>query len=262
VSKVNRLERPVTKLTYKILDRWFKLTGKSINDTKLKQFKNLGYWLGRLTIARSEPVLINRLNIKDTLINSYKKKTRLGLNVEVIVKILEARKDSKIVFCIKNPWLYPILCVLRELQDKVTDNQVKTEVQRLFKIIQTEESEIMETDFLCYPVFPNEGKTSLTILELPNFVQVNEEELGHYVNEKGIDLKKIIAQSVDAAIQEIVPPVIARSVTIALVTTKQIALKDFALEPDDRKLLKGTHLKALEDINKDHTINEQIERRR
>jgi CCR4-NOT transcription complex subunit 1 len=242
VSKVNRLERPVTKLTYKILDRWFKLTGKSINDTKLKQFKNLGYWLGRLTIARSEPVLINRLNIKDTLINSYKKKTRLGLNVEVIVKILEARKDSKIVFCIKNPWLYPILCVLRELQDKVTDNQVKTEVQRLFKIIQTEESEIMETDFLCYPVFPNEGKTSLTILELPNFVQVNEEELGHYVNEKGIDLKKIIAQSVDAAIQEIVPPVIARSVTIALVTTKQIALKDFALEPDDRKLLKGTHL--------------------
>ena len=47
------------------------------------------------------------------------------------------------------------------------------------------------------PSLPNEGKTSLTILELPNFVQVNEEEL--FAN-KGIDLKKIIAQSVDAAI--------------------------------------------------------------
>lgn len=158
-------------------------------------------------------------------------------------------------------------------------------------------------------------------------MQVNEEELGQFVS-KGIDLKKIIAQSVDAAIQEIVPPVIARSVTIALVTTKQIALKDFALEPDDRKLLRGTHLivqnlagslalvtcreplkmsltnflkkkleeftfltdadkdsiinaasrdnldlgcalikkavieKALEDINKDPAINEQLERRR
>jgi hypothetical protein len=65
---------------------------------------------------------------------------RLSVNVEVIVKILEARKDSKIVFCVRNPWLSPILCVLRELQDKDTDNQVKTEVQRLFKVIQIEES--------------------------------------------------------------------------------------------------------------------------
>lgn len=38
------------------------------------------------------------------------------------------------------------------------------------------------------------------------------------------------------------PPVIARSVTIALVTTKQIALKDFVLEPDDRKVTRGLHL--------------------
>lgn len=50
--------------------------------------------------------------------------------------------------------------------------------------------------------------------------------------DKGVDLKKIIAQAVDAAIQEIVPPVISRSVTIALVTTRQLALKDFVLEPD------------------------------
>ena len=59
--------------------------------------------------------------------------------------------------------------------------------------------------------------------------------------DKGVDLKKIIAQAVDSAIQEIIPPVISRSVTIALVTTKQLALKDFLLEPDDQKLLKGTH---------------------
>lgn len=59
--------------------------------------------------------------------------------------------------------------------------------------------------------------------------------------DKGVDLRKIIAQAVDAAIQEIVPPVISRSVTIALVTTKQLALKDYIMEPDDQKLLKGTH---------------------
>ena len=141
LARVARLERPVTKLTYKLLDRWFHLTAKSVNDNKIKQFKTLGYWLGRLTLARSEPILISRLNLKEILINSYKRKTRLAANVEVIVKILEASKDSKTIFCVRNPWLCPILCVLRELQDKVTDNQIKSEVQRLFKIIQIEESE-------------------------------------------------------------------------------------------------------------------------
>ena len=174
IARVTRLERPITKLTYKLLDRWFHLAVKSVNDNKVKQFKNLGYWLGRLTLARNEPILISRLNLKELLINSYKRKIRLAVNVEVVVKILEASKDSKTVFCIRNPWLCPILCVLRELQDKVTDNQIKSEVQRLFKVIHIEESEMPETDYLCYPVFPNEGKTSLTILELPNFVQVNE----------------------------------------------------------------------------------------
>lgn len=53
LNKVNKLEKPIVKLTYKILDKWFKLTGKSVNDSKLKQFKNIGYWLGRITLARN-----------------------------------------------------------------------------------------------------------------------------------------------------------------------------------------------------------------
>lgn len=119
LNRVNKLEKPIVKLTYKILDKWFKLTGKSVNDSKLKQFKNIGYWLGRVTIARNEPILINRLNLKEILINSYQKKSRLQLNVDVISKILEARKDSKIIFCLKNAWLCPIISVMKELQEKV-----------------------------------------------------------------------------------------------------------------------------------------------
>ncbi len=38
------------------------------------------------------------------------------------------------------------------------------------------------------------------------------------------------------------PRLIARSVTIALINTKQIALKDFAMKHDYRRLLRGTHL--------------------
>jgi hypothetical protein len=47
--------------------------------------------------------------------------------------------------------------------------------------------------------------------------------------EKGIDLKVIITKAVDDSIQEIVEPVIDRAVKIALVTTKQLTMKDFAL---------------------------------
>ena len=47
---------------------------------------------------------------------------------------------------------------------------------------------------------------------------------------QGVDLKLIITKAVDDSIQEIVEPVIDRAVKIAIVTAKQLILKDFALE--------------------------------
>lgn len=57
-----------------------------------------------------------------------------------------------------------------------------------------------------------------------------------------MDLKGIVAQALDSAIKEIIPLVISRSVTITLITTKELVLKDFALEPDEKKLLRGASL--------------------
>ena len=51
-----------------------------------------------------------------------------------------------------------------------------------------------------------------------------------YYKSKGFDLKMVIAKAVDDSIQEIVEPVIDRAVKIAIVTAKQLILKDFALE--------------------------------
>jgi CCR4-NOT transcription complex subunit 1 len=51
-----------------------------------------------------------------------------------------------------------------------------------------------------------------------------------------------VAYAVDASIQEIIPPVISRAVTIALITTREIALKDFGNEPDEKNVLRGAHL--------------------
>ena len=59
---------------------------------------------------------------------------------------------------------------------------------------------------------------------------------------KHINLHQLIATAMDKALSDIIPPVITRSVTIALITTRELALKDFSLEPDEKKLLRGTHL--------------------
>jgi len=46
------------------MQAWFDLTEKSINDKKVSYFKNLGYWLGKLTIGKRRPIMIDKINIR------------------------------------------------------------------------------------------------------------------------------------------------------------------------------------------------------
>lgn len=62
------IEKPILKITYRILQEWFNLTGKSVNDKKIVNFKNIGSWLSKLTIAKGMPIPIHKLNIKKILI--------------------------------------------------------------------------------------------------------------------------------------------------------------------------------------------------
>jgi len=69
------------------------------------------------------------------------------------------------------------------------------------------------------------------ISRLTDYIKIEPELYNSYIAQ-GIDLKMIITKAVDDSIQEIVEPVIDRAVKIALVTTKQLTMKDFALEGD------------------------------
>ena len=46
-------------------------------------------------------------------------------------------------------------------------------------------------------------------------------------------VRKLVGMAVDNSIVEILPPVVDRSVTIALITTRELVLKDFAHDGDD-----------------------------
>ena len=55
-------------------------------------------------------------------------------------------------------------------------------------------------------------------------------------------LRVIVGKAVDSSIVEILPPVVDRSVTIALITTRELVLKDFAFDSDFNKILSAADL--------------------
>ena len=90
IEKVPKVEKPMINITYRILHYWFSLSSKSINDKKHNNFKNLGYWIGKVTINRGRIIPIHKLNLREILINSYihNNGIRISMNVPVILKML------------------------------------------------------------------------------------------------------------------------------------------------------------------------------
>ena len=55
-------------------------------------------------------------------------------------------------------------------------------------------------------------------------------------------IKALVGKAVDDSIVEILPPVVDRSVTIALITTRELVLKDFAHDRDYTKVMEASDL--------------------
>lgn len=62
------------------------------------------------------------------------------------------------------------------------------------------------------------------------------------LNQSEQQIRKIVGDAVDSSIVEILPPVVDRSVTIALITTRELVLKDFAYDGDSERILKAADL--------------------
>lgn len=75
--------------------------------------KNLGSWLGSLTLARNKPIMYKNLSFKDLLLEGYDS-NRLIVAIPFICKILEACSKS-MVFKPPNPWLMAVISLLVEL---------------------------------------------------------------------------------------------------------------------------------------------------
>ncbi|KAL6711206.1 CCR4-NOT core subunit cdc39 [Coniothyrium glycines] len=252
-------------------------TDTTLGSTERTHLKNLGTWLGSLTIARNQPIKFRNISFKDLLHEGYDT-DRLLLVIPFTCKVLVQARESTI-FRPPNPWIMEMLGVLMELYHfaDLKLNQ-KFEIEVLCKGLDLDYKEIEPTnsirarpqadeDFLGPMVTdgmeafgdlsimsltrargPSERFSSAAITAaLPDFTnQLQYPPSGNSVVSPAA-LKKIFLTAVNQAIQEIIAPVVERSVTIAAISTSQLINKDFAMEPDEEKLRNAAHtvVKAL-----------------
>ncbi|KAG8817898.1 hypothetical protein FRC17_011048 [Serendipita sp. 399] len=110
--------------------------------------KNLGSWLGRITLEKDRPIKYKNLSLKDLLLEGYDCQ-RLMIVIPFTCKILEGTKKSAVFKPPYNPWLMPILGLLVELyfNADLKLNQ-KFEIEVLLKDLELVMDEIVPTSLL------------------------------------------------------------------------------------------------------------------
>ncbi|KAI8608596.1 CCR4-Not complex component, Not1-domain-containing protein [Chytriomyces sp. MP71] len=213
--------------------------------------KNLGTWLGSLTLAKNKPIKHKNLAFKELLMEGFES-DRLIVVLPFACKVLEQCHDSK-AFKPPNPWLMAIMKLLSELYHFADLKlNLKFEIEVLCKKIQLDIKDIDPSIILrnrpskmsaqkkvgvdsASPT-PDDSLYPIAMhITLPNLPIFNLQPA----------MKRIVHIAIDRAIREvIVSPVVERSVTIAGIATRELIVKDFALEPNEEKMRKAAHLMA------------------
>ncbi|KAI1374394.1 Not1-domain-containing protein [Hypoxylon crocopeplum] len=253
----------VLRQTYISVARMLNSESTMQNSTDRTNLKCLGGWLGLLTIARDHPIKHKNIAFKQLLIEAHDTK-RLVVVVPFVCKVLiQASKST--IFRPPNPWLMDIIHLLIELYHhaELKLNQ-KFEIEVLCKDLNLDHKsiepsselqdrvpveEVMELaaqdpmehfDNLSLNGMAGAVTTGLT----PHQIPVSIPDISTLLsipptNEMVINsarLHEIVRTAVTKALQDIIQPVVDRSVTIAAISTQQMIHKDFATEPDENKL--------------------------
>jgi len=109
--------------------------------------KNLGSWLGLITISQNKALRARQLDLKVILIDAYER-GRLIAILPFVAKILEACPKSRI-FRPPNPWLMAIIALLREISEiENLKMNLKFEIEVLFNLLELKPSEITPSELL------------------------------------------------------------------------------------------------------------------
>ncbi|KAK0707471.1 CCR4-Not complex component, Not1-domain-containing protein [Lasiosphaeris hirsuta] len=230
------------------------------NSTERTHLKNLGGWLGLLTLARDKPIKHKNIAFKQLLIEAHDTK-RLIVVIPFVCKVLLQGKNSN-VFRPPNPWLMEIIHLLIELYHNAELKlNLKFEIEVLCKglhldhksiepsgeilnrapveeVVDIGGPETLDTfESLSLNGMPGVANTLSSHASLPAIPDLGP-SLSIPPTEvvSAAKLHEIVRQALTRALQDIIQPVVDRSVTIAAISTQQMIHKDFATEPDENRV--------------------------
>lgn len=150
---VNTLVKLVLDSALHNVTKLLQSTNITTSSSERSLLRNLGTWLGQMTLARNKPLLQKRINLKELLFWGYET-GRLMAVCSFVAKVVEGVKDSK-VFRPPNPWLMALLGIMRELYE-IEDLKlnIKFEVQVLCKNINIKMEDIPRGNVLTKCKFP------------------------------------------------------------------------------------------------------------
>ncbi|CAO1323562.1 unnamed protein product [Diamesa serratosioi] len=126
---------------------------KSIaNFSDRSLLKNLGHWLGMLTLGRNRPILHAEIDLKSLVLEAYNKgQQELLYVVPFVAKVIESTAKSK-VFKPPNPWTMAIMNVLAELhQEPDLKLNLKFEIEVLCKNLNIDVADLKPAYYLKDP---------------------------------------------------------------------------------------------------------------
>lgn len=150
--KIPDVNRMVTKETFRNIKVLLRSDKVMANFSDRSLLKNLGHWLGMLTLARNKPILQIDLDLKSLLVEAYQKgQQELLYVVPFVAKILESCSKSK-VFKPPNPWTMAIMNVLAELhQEQDLKLTLKFEIEVLCKNLEIDVAQLKPSCYLKDP---------------------------------------------------------------------------------------------------------------
>lgn len=254
----------VLRETYVSVIRMLNAEATLQSSTERAHLKNLGGWLGSLTLARDKPIKHRNIAFKELLLEAFDTQ-RLIVVIPFVCKVL-LQGASSTIFKPPNPWLMDIIHLLIELyQHAELKLNLKFEIEVLCKGLNLDHKSIEPSTDIQTRLPPLEEPAEVTALDVverfdnisingitsgvgngrfsPQDITSSIPDLGpllvyppsnDLVNQAR--LQDIVRTAITRAVHEIISPVVERSVTIAAISTAQMIHKDFAIEGDENRL--------------------------
>lgn len=262
------LSESVLRETYTSIVKSISSKSTLESSTERSHLKSLASWLGSLTLAQDKPIKYQNINFTELLLEGYQTE-RLIVVIPFTCKVLVQGARS-IIFKPPNPWVMEILGVLVELYNHIDLHiMLKFEIEVLCKELSINQQKDVEEAYFIREFLDRKQQQQLhedmvTAAQMDSIDEYDLTMRGGRLRETfsvteimqslpDLDTvlrypppsgsphdqataRMVINKAVSRAIEEIIAPVVERSITIASLSTSQLVAKDYAMEASPETL--------------------------